>query len=491
MTAHALISVAQMRAIDARSAELGVATRTLMENAGRAVAAEIVARHAPQPVLVLCGPGGNGGDGFVVARVLAEQGWPVRVALHGEAARLAGDAADAARSCPVAIEPLDVHAPVEDMLVVDALYGAGLTRPLDALCADLAARARRVVSIDVPSGLEGDGAPPAGATFTAEFTVTFVRKKPAHVLEPGRTLCGAVVCADIGAPEQAVIETGVTAYENDPALWALPWPSATTHKHARGRVAVMAGAAGMSLTDGAVRLAARAAQRAGAGWVSVYTSPEKIAAYAHEPAALVVRDASAGARALADYDAVVFGPGAGRASSTAALAREIAAGPAAVVLDADALSSCADDPEALFAALAAGAEPRAVLTPHAGEFARLFSDILTGSKLDRARTAARRAGVVVLLKGADTVIAAPDGRAIINTHATPWLASAGTGDVLAGLIAALLAQGLAPFDAAAAAAWLHGEAGLRCGPGLIADDLPAVLPAVLDACAPAALRRKP
>ncbi|MBU6373775.1 MAG: NAD(P)H-hydrate dehydratase [Alphaproteobacteria bacterium] len=479
-----------MRAIDTRSAELGTPTRTLMEAAGRAVADAIAARYAPQPVLILCGPGGNGGDGFVVARLLAAQGWPVRVALQGEAARLTGDAADAAGACPVAIEPLDAALPVETMLVVDALYGAGLSRPLDALCADLARRARRVVSVDVPSGVHGDGAAPVGETFRADLTVTFVRKKPAHVLEPGRTCCGEIVLADIGAPAQAVDEAGVTAFENHPSLWALPWPDAAAHKHARGRVAIVAGAVGMSVTDGAVRLAARAAQRAGAGWVSVYTAPEKAALYAHEPAALVVRDA-AQLSAAAGYNAIVFGPGAGRAPRTAAQAIALAQSAARLVLDADALSSAADDPDPLFLALRRpGAPPHAVLTPHAGEFARLFPDAASGSKLERTRAAAARSGAVVLFKGADTVIAAPDGRAIVNTHATPWLASAGTGDVLAGIIAALLAQGLPAFDAAAAAAWLHGDAGLRCGPGLIADDLPAVLPAVLDALAPAALRAK-
>jgi NAD(P)H-hydrate epimerase len=487
LTGRELISVAQMRAIDFRSAALGIATRTLMENAGRAVATEVMRRFAPEPVIVLCGPGGNGGDGFVAARVLLEAGWPVHVFLHGDVARLAGDAADAAHCCPAPIHPLDVDAPVETALTIDALFGAGLARPLDPLCADLAARARRVVSIDVPSGLAGDGAPPEGAVFRAVLTVTFVRKKIAHALEPGRSLCGTLVVADIGAPEQAVADADVRVFENHPTLWSLPWPGDQSQKHSRGKVAVWAGASAASLTDGAVRLTARAAQRSGAGWVSVYARPDRAPLYANEPAALVVRSVEAGLAPLDAYQCVVFGPGAGPSRETAATARAIAAQARACVLDADALSAAADDPAALFAAFGRNV----ALTPHGGEFARLFpSEAGLNCKLDRARAAAARCGAVVLLKGADTIIAAPDGRAIVNRHATPFLATAGAGDVLSGVIAALIAQGMAPLEAAAAAAWIHGEAGLRRGAGLIADDLVDELPAVLDALAPDGLRRR-
>ena len=485
-----IISVADMRAIDARAAVLGVPTRTLMENAGAAVAAAIQARWAPRPTLVLCGPGANGGDGYVAARKLAEAGWPVRVGALGDRAALTGDARDAALAWMGWVDAATVSLVEPDALIVDALFGAGLSRPLEGIAAALAdaTKDHDVVAVDVPSGLDGDGAAPTGPTFRAGLTVTFVRKKPAHVLAPGRFVCGDVVVADIGAPEQALNERNVKLWENSAALWTLPWPGPEAHKHARGHAMIVSGGHGQT---GAARLAARAALRVGAGLVTVLSPPLAMRENAAHLTAIMlseVKDAAAVCAAAEQAGSVVVGPAAGVTPRTRETVLALAAAGARLVLDADALSVFAPDPYALFAAL----RPHAVLTPHPGEFRRLFSDLAEGffARVQRARAAAERAGCVVLLKGPDTVIAAPDGRATVNTTGTPFLATAGSGDVLAGLIAGLAAQGMDAFDSACAGAWLHGRLGESLGAGLIADDLPEALPAVLDALAPVRLKRR-
>ena len=485
-----IISVADMRAIDARAAALGVPTRTLMENAGAAVAVAIQARWPPRPTLVLCGPGNNGGDGFVAARKLAEAGWPVRVALLGDRAALSGDAADAASAWTGWLDQAEVGLVEPGALIVDALFGAGLSRPLDGVAAALAAASATldVAAIDVPSGLPGDGAQPLGPTFRAALTVTFVRKKPAHVLSPGRSLCGEVIVADIGAPAAAVDERQITLRENGEALWRLPWPDADAHKHARGHVMVVSGGHGHT---GAARLAARAALRAGAGLVTVLSPTASMRENAAQLTAIMlceVRDAAAVCAAAKDAGALVIGPAAGVTPRTRETVFALAEAGVRLVLDADALTTAADDPREFFARL----PPDAVLTPHPGEFRRLFPDLAEGrsTRIERTRAAAERAGCVVLLKGADTVVAAFDGRAVVNTTGSPFLATAGSGDVLAGLIAGLAAQGMGAFDSACAGAWLHGRLGERLGAGLIADDLPEALPGLLDALAPDHLKRR-
>jgi len=470
-----IITIAQMRAIDARSAELGISTRSLMENAGRAVADAICARSGPRATAVLCGPGNNGGDGWVAARWLKQRGWPVWVETLVAREALSGDAADAARKFDGDVLSISPDNPMAE-LFVDALFGAGLTRPLEGHAARLAALpAERVVAVDVPSGVNGDGAPIAGAAFSARLTVTFVRKKPAHVLHPGLLRCGEIVVADIGAPAGALGEQNVQLWENAPARWAMPWPRLDAHKHARGHAMVVSGPAHAT---GAARLAARAALRVGAGLVTVLAAPDAVAANAAQLTAIMVaeaEDATALAAHAARATSVVIGPAAGVNARTREAVLKLAQGAATLVVDADAISVFADAPEALFAALRADD----VLTPHLGEFRRLFPDLGGAQKIDAARAAAARAGAVVLLKGPDTVIAAPDGRAIVNNTGSPFLATAGSGDVLAGLSGGLMAQGLAGFEAAACAAWLHGRLGERLGPGQIAEDLPEALPELL------------
>lgn len=486
---HELITIEDMRAIDARSAELGVATRTLMENAGRAVADAICARMEPKPTAVLCGPGNNGGDGWVAARRLRERGWPVWVETLVDRAALKGDAAQAASQFSGDVFSVGEANPMAE-LFVDALYGAGLSRPLEGEAARLARALTptRVVSIDVPSGVNGDSGRIVGDVFSAALTVTFVRKKLAHVLAPSRTRCGEIVVADIGAPAQAVAERGITTFENTPELWTLPWPAIDAHKHARGHCMVVSGGAS---STGAARLAARAALRSGAGLVTLLSPPGAVLVNAMHSTAVMVRkveDAAALTEAAASAKSVVIGPAAGVTPQTREAVCALLGLSGSLVLDADALTVFRDDPPALFALL----RDRDVLTPHPGEFSRLFPDLLAASptRLHAARAAARRAGAVVLLKGPDTVIAAPDGSAAVTAIDAPFLATAGSGDTLAGVIGGLLAQGMASWEAACAGAWLHARLGQRLGPGLIAEDLAEALPDLLNELAPVVLQRR-
>jgi ADP-dependent NAD(P)H-hydrate dehydratase / NAD(P)H-hydrate epimerase len=488
---HEIITVADMQAIDTASARAGVATRTLMENAGRAVAQAIVQRFTPRQTAVLCGPGNNGGDGWVVARVLRDMGWPVWVETLVPRKDLRGDAADAAGAWDGPTRPIAPGAQVAD-LYVDALFGAGLSRPLEGealrVARLLSEIPERVVAVDAPSGVDGDsGEPLEGVSLRAGLTVTFVRKKAAHVLMPGRALCGEVVVADIGAPEAVVAAQGVTLWENDPSLWSLPWPAFDAHKHERGHVIVASGARART---GAARLSARAALRGGAGLVTVLSPSDALDDNVSQLTAIMVREAadeSAYAEAARAAQSLVIGPafGASDAHYKLLCAAMEASPRCPIVFDADALT--------LLSPITHGFEADDVLTPHVGEFRRAFPGIYSSSptRIDAARAAAAYARCVVLLKGPDTVIAAPDGRAIVNTTGSPFLATAGAGDVLAGLIAALIGQGMRSFEGAAASAWLHGKAAEAVGPGLIAEDLTEIMPSILNDLAPDALARRP
>ena len=484
-----LLTVKQMTIADRTAIDGGVLGATLMENAGRAVAEAVEARFERGTAVVLCGPGNNGGDGFVAARHLRERGWTVRLGLLGARDKLHGDAAHHAGLWDGSVEALSPELLDGADVAVDALFGAGLSRPLDgaprAVAETLNARKMPTVAVDVPSGITGDDGQVLGeVAVEAACTVTFFRKKPGHLLLPGRNFCGPVVLADIGIPvsvlPSACADTGGPAtFENAPALFARHWPWRTPgdHKYRFGHALVLGGAT----ATGAGRLACRAALRVGAGLVTACVPAAALPTYAQDTAAVItapVDDDAALDRLLADdrLNALLLGPGAGVGAATQARARKLLATGRSVVLDADALTSFAGAADALAAAI----QGPTVLTPHAGEFARLFPEI-DGDKLARARAAARQSGAVVLLKGADTVVAAPDGRAAINANAPPELATAGAGDVLAGLVAGTLAQGLAVFEAACAAVWLHGRAAQGAGPGLIADDLPDRVPGALAA----------
>jgi hydroxyethylthiazole kinase-like uncharacterized protein yjeF len=565
-----LLTAAQMRAIEAAAIASGAVTGLeLMERAGAGVVAAVMEEwpalaEGPHRAVVLCGPGGNGGDGFVVARLLKERGWEVEVFLHGDAERLPPDAKancerwrEAGEVQPVAAllpgdagrETEPAASPTVDLLV-DALFGTGLTRPLPAVAKDVFTSVlrsgrdvRRVVAVDVPSGLcadsgrplvavgHADGRWPAhdGLTAEAQLTVTFHRAKAGHRLGPGPRYCRKVAVCDIGLGAEVV--RGAVALVNAPAGPGFGLHKAErSHKFTHGHALILSGP---PTRTGAARLAARGALRIGAGVVTVGAEAGAMAEHAARLDAIMLREVADGAALAGVLDdrrinAVCVGPGLGLDARAAGVVRAAlgAAHPSppsplpgerggaagdvpppspggrgdggeglgrgngraalSAVLDADALTLLARDPD-LFALL----HPACVLTPHAGEFARLFPDIAAKlaepatkgpaySRVDATRAAAARAGCVVLFKGPDTVIADPTGRCSINSahydRAAPWLATAGSGDVLAGFITGLLARGLAPMQAAETGAWLHVECARAFGPGLIAEDLPEMLP---------------
>lgn len=472
-----VLSNEEMRRADAIAVEAGTLPFILMKNAGRAVADIIASRFSVCRAVVLCGPGNNGGDGFVVARLLSAYGFDVLVACEDEQK---GDAVAAAAQWHGTRVPLTPSALDDAGLVVDALFGAGLSRPpMDnyrVLIEALNRTAVPVVAIDIPSGVDGDNGQVRGIAVEADITVTFFRLKPAHLLMPGRELCGETLLADIGIPESAC--AGIRLFENSPALWGAHyrWPQANAHKYARGHCVVVSGPAHAT---GAARLAARGALRVGAGLVSVAAERDAVAINAAHLTAIMVKPftGSHGLTSLLSdkrLNAVIIGPGLGVGPNTRTWVERVLASGAATVLDADALTSFRENPSALFGII----KNPTVITPHDGEFERIFPGLLdsAASKVEAARAAAARANAVVLLKGNDTVIAAPDGGAVINTNAPATLATAGAGDVLAGFIGGLMAQGMSPFEAACAGAWLHGDAAGRFGPGLIAEDLPEILP---------------
>jgi len=473
----ALLTPAQMGELDRRTIAGGTAGAVLMERAGSAVAAEIRRRWTRRPIAVLCGPGNNGGDGFVVARRLAAAGWPVRLALLGDPAALSGDAA-ARWTGPV--EPFGLDILEGAALVVDALFGAGLSRPLGEPAAGLLAEAARrglpIVAIDVPSGLFGATGAGDGAV-AAALTVSFGRLKPGHLLLPGRDLCGELVLADIGLDPAALAALDVKTWANAPDLWgaALPRPGPAAHKYSRGHALVLGGWP----MSGAARLSSRSAARIGAGLVTVAVPSAGLSTYAAALESQIVQplDDAAGLDKLLEdkrYGGLLIGPGAGVSAATRASVLQLLAAGRPTLLDADAITVFADRPDELFRAIRAPT----VLTPHEGEFRRLFT--LEGDKLSRARAAAAASGAVIVLKGADTVVASPDGRAVINANAPPTLATGGAGDVLSGMILGLLTQGMPAFEAAAAAVWIHGAAAAAFGAGLLASDLPDRIPGVLN-----------
>jgi len=515
-----LLTAAQMRAIEQAAIASGAVTGLeLMERAGRGVVDAILAWRpelatAPHRAVGLCGPGNNGGDGFVVARLLHQRGWKVEVFLYGrdpaEIDRLPPDAAASARAWAALgpVRPWDDEAIEErldggeDDLVVDALFGTGLARPMpEDTCRTghgimprvFSDAVPRTVAVDLPSGICSDSGANLEGAFPANLTVTFHRMKLGHVLSDPRPLGGGPVWA--GDVRVVDIGLGAAPVAGAARLIGPGRPSRLSkqggHKYDHGHVLVLAGGVGKG---GAARLAARGALRAGAGLVTLGCPPVAMIENAARLDAIMLRpigDAEALRDTLADtrITTLCLGPGLGVTEETRKRVAEACRAQRATVLDADALTAFADDPEALFGML----HRACIITPHEGEFGRLFPDILAKleapassgpaySKLDATREAAARAGCVVLFKGPDTVIADAEGDAAVNSahhdRAAPWLATAGSGDVLAGIIAGLLARGLTPMAAAETGAWLHVEAARIMGPGLIAEDIPERLPAV-------------
>lgn len=505
-----LLSTGEMGAADRATIAAGKPGFALMQNAGRAVfeaAADMFGEGGE--ALVVCGPGNNGGDGFIAASLLEQAGQEVSVSLLGDPERLGGDARLAFQKWGGELTPAQSLDPSRFALIIDALLGAGLDRPVSGEFAELIGRINRsgvpVLSVDLPSGVRGDTGQVMGAAIRASRTVTFFRRKPGHLLMPGRQYCGEVTLADIGIAEDVLQGLGVRCFENGPQLWGplLPRPGVGGHKYDRGHALAVSG--GPTRT-GAIRMAARAALRTGAGLVTIASPPPALMVHAMHATAIMLAGMD-GAKGLASlledrrFSALVLGPALGVGEATRELTRAALAAGRGCVLDADALTSFAETPQELFDLIEAGEGPT-ILTPHAGEFARLFGGAdeaaddeaqdgdddeqtrelrlqASPGKVEAARGAAHASGALVIYKGADTVIAAPDGRAAINANAPATLATAGAGDVLAGIACGLLAQGMPAFEAACAAVWLHGAAASRFGPGLIAEDIEAQLPAVL------------
>ncbi|SNB59872.1 MULTISPECIES: NAD(P)H-hydrate dehydratase [unclassified Agrobacterium] len=475
-----LFDPAVMASIDAAAGQSGIPLYDLMERAGQAVAASAL-RHYPQALrfVVLCGGGNNGGDGYVAARALVESGAVVVVHHLGDTGALRGDARMAFERSGVAPLPLGDYAPLAGDVVIDAVFGAGLSRDIPrelARTIEAVTNAKAsVLAVDLPSGLCGRRGVPLGASFTAERTVTFMARKPGHLLMPGRELCGALEVFDIGIPSRILTDHAGAVAENHPLVWrdALPASDIETHKFRRGHLTVFSGPAHAT---GASRMTALAALKAGAGIVAVAAPRQALDVLSVTLTAVMnapMDDADDLRLWLDDrrHGAFVLGPGFGDLEK----ARQFVSllGDKAVVLDADAITAFKDHTETLFERITSGAG-KFILTPHEGEFARLFPDLAadgTLSKIEKAQAASARSGAVLVYKGADTVIAAPDGRALVNTNAPASLATAGSGDVLAGIIGALLAQGAPAFEAAAAGVWLHGQAGHRAGDGMTAEDL--------------------
>ena len=489
MACNELLTTQEMAEADHLAIAGGVAGLVLMEAAGLAVADECLRLlNKPQGrIAILCGPGNNGGDGFVAARLLSARGYDVAVGLLGPPSRLRGDAAALWQRWSGETQPLSADVLAGADVVIDALFGAGLSRPLSGEVGDLVTALNQsglpVLAVDVPSGLDGNTGLAGGPVVEAHRTVTFFRKKPGHILLPGRRLCGATFTADIGIPATVLDTISPGIFVNGPELWrsVFPVPGLEAHKYARGHAVVVSGPAE---STGAARLGARAALRVGAGLVTLATPRAAFPVNAAHLTAIMITPFSGGeglTKVLSDRrrNAVLIGPGLGLSDPQREQVLAALCSPAAAVLDADALSLFQDDPSQLFSAITEQPDRSVVLTPHDSEFARLFAVDDGAAKTDRVRSAAAVSGAVVILKGPDTVIAAPDGRIAINDNAPPWLATAGSGDVLAGFVTGLLAQGMPVFAAAAAAVWLHGAAATRFGPGLIAEDLPEVLPQVL------------
>jgi hydroxyethylthiazole kinase-like uncharacterized protein yjeF len=482
-----VLTTSEMERADRLAIAAGTPGFALMLSAGQAVAA--AAMDLVEEGLI-AGPGNNGGDGFVAAAELAAHGREVQVILLCERESLQGDAASAARGWKYPVLPFNPQAIGKPALIIDALFGAGLDRAVEGEPFDMIeainANGAPVLAVDLPSGINGNSGSVMGTAVRAVETVTFFRRKPAHLLLPGRLHCGTVRVADIGIDAKVLSEIAPKTFENIPSFWrgAYPVPRTDGHKYSRGHVAVVSG--GLAAT-GAARLSARGALRAGAGLVTLVSPRDALAVNASALTAIMVRPADTAiefAETLEDkrFNACVIGPGAGIGEHTRDFVLTALSAKRSIVLDADALTSFADGPDRLFEAIKRAQDSQVVLTPHEGEFPKLFSDLGNKhplrSKLERVRNAAARAGAVVLLKGSDTVVASPDGRATIAANAPPWLATAGAGDVLSGMIAGLLAQGVPAFEAASIGVWMHGQAAREAGPGLIAEDLPETLPAV-------------
>lgn len=485
---HCILSTDQMKAVDQLAIDdlmkQNKSGAELMEAAGLSVVRAITANYDGSNVLVLCGPGNNGGDGFVVARHLKRMSFNVQVALLGDLDNLQGDALRMAKMWESDIPPISSDLLTGQDIIVDAIFGTGLSKEITGALKDTLEAANEStahkIAVDIPSGVKGDTGELLGAAFRADKTITFSRKKPAHFLYPGKALCGDIVVANIGISDQTVNDVEPDIYCNDPELWnnSLPVFDASTHKYHKGHAVVVSG---NMIQTGASRMAAMAALRIGAGLVSVSSPEDALQTHAAHLTAVMLRRREELIKDLQDdrLNAWCIGPGTGLNDVTKKNVLKIIAAGKRIVLDADALTVFERGPLELFELINSTAASECVLTPHAGEFSRIFPYLKKLDKVTAAKNAAKLSGSVIIYKGADTVIASPDGRCVISDNATPRLATAGSGDVLAGILTGLLAQGMPIYEAACAAVWIHSECGDMFGDGLIAEDLPALIPVVL------------
>ncbi len=489
---HILLMPSEAQQADQCAIKAGKKSAALMESAGRSVA-EVLVDYVGTPlelggeIIVLCGPGNNGGDGFVAARHLYEWGYPVRVQLLGEPAKLAGGAAKMAQKWQGTIGTATGSSLKGASVIIDALFGVGLNKPIEGEAANLIAAANETdafrLAVDVPSGLNAETGNVSGCCFQADATVTFSYRKPGQLVAPGRFYCGGadhVHVVDIGISADVLDQMTPLCFSNEPTLWsnAYPFQGPASHKYDRGHLLVLGG---KEPTLGASRLASLAALRVGAGLVTLAAPSDSYPVQAAALTDVMVRrfDSAFGfVGILGDprIGTVLLGPGAGVGEKTVELVQQAGVKKCNMVLDADALSSFVGRAEHLKAI----ADGDVVMTPHEGEFAKLFPSLdVVSDRIGAARSAAKITNSTIVLKGVSTIVAAPDGRVSIASNGPSWLAIGGTGDVLAGLIGGLMVQGMPVFEAASAAVWIHGEAGMKVGRGLIASDLLDIIPSVL------------
>lgn len=472
-----LLSVKEMYLADQITTQKGTSGLQLMETAGEAVTKEIVLRWPKCKVVVLCGPGNNGGDGFVVARLLQDAGWPVRILLRGDKENLPADAKTNAERWDDIVYPLKVHNMGQPDLIIDALFGAGLVREISGEIAGIIqtvnALATPVVAIDIPSGVHADSGQILGTAIKANLCVTFCRAKTGHYLIPGRGQSDELIVSDIGIDHTTIDHISPKAFliTNAYIKSHFPWPRLDGHKYQRGHGVVIGG----TQMSGAARLGAVCARRVGAGLITIACEKKVQSIYQQSEAGNLVSSEDI-QTLLKDprKNAVLVGPGLGLDEKHKTLIYDLIASEKNLILDADALTFLSQMGEIE----KIDRKGSTLLTPHEGEFLRLFPHI-NGSKIERVRAASVQSNCTILLKGPDTLIAQPDGKTSINSTGTPWLATAGSGDCLAGICLGLMAQGLTGFDAATLSAWLHGTCAEQRGAGLIAEDIQDMLPLVL------------
>ncbi len=475
-----ILTAEQICKASALTIEAGTTAKELMHSFGHEVTDLIRSLYKRQPVLILAGPGKNGSDGLVIANHILEQRWPVRVCFIGNVDELSTEAKAAYEKYPWEILSLSELGQIEEDLIIDSLFGSGLNReiasPLSDLIHDLNQSSKQIISLDIPSGIGSESGQILGMAFKATHTISFLRPKFGHLLFPGKAHCGQLHLINSGILEATVSALRVKYWQNEPFYWRslFPRPKTSDHKYSRGHALIFGG----DRMTGAARLTARAARRTGAGLVTIASHDQVRSVYQYDTG-VIVDSWENWDKLLNDprIGTVAIGPGA-ETTMLKSYVISLCKYKKRMVLDADVLTAFSNERDFLFQNI----QSNSVLTPHEGEFRKLFPELIDApiGRVQQALEAAKQSRSIVVFKGNQTVIAAPDGRAFFNNGAPPTLATAGTGDVLTGIITGLLAQGVPAFEASAMAVWIHGEAAKQFGAGLIAEDLPDLLPSVFE-----------